>query len=152
MHSRRAFVSFLCATSILTPLAASAGTDVIPISAELRPEQLADLLKGGAERPAILQVGFKTLYDQAHIEGARYAGPANKEDGIANLNAQAQNMARDKPVVIYCGCCPWERCPNMGQAWQALHAAGFTDVKALYIAGNFGDDWVGKGYPVARGG
>jgi hypothetical protein len=24
-------------------------------------------------------------------------------------------------------------------------------VKALYLANNFGDDWVSKGYPVERG-
>jgi hypothetical protein len=28
---------------------------------------------------------------------------------------------------------------------------GFTNVKVLYIADNFGKDWVDKGYPVAKG-
>jgi hypothetical protein len=28
---------------------------------------------------------------------------------------------------------------------------GFKNVKVLYIAHNFGADWVDKGYPVARG-
>jgi hypothetical protein len=28
---------------------------------------------------------------------------------------------------------------------------GFTKVKVLYIPGNFGMDWVEKGYPVAKG-
>jgi hypothetical protein len=28
---------------------------------------------------------------------------------------------------------------------------GFTNVKVLYIANNFGADWVEKGYPVAKG-
>ncbi len=28
---------------------------------------------------------------------------------------------------------------------------GFTHVKVMYIAENFGDDWVNKGYPVAKG-
>jgi hypothetical protein len=28
---------------------------------------------------------------------------------------------------------------------------GFTNVKVLYIADNFGADWVNKGYPVAKG-
>jgi len=32
-----------------------------------------------------------------------------------------------------------------------LHAMGFTHVKVLYIANNFGADWVDKGYPVAKG-
>jgi len=28
---------------------------------------------------------------------------------------------------------------------------GFTNVKVLYIADNFGADWVDKGYPTAKG-
>jgi len=28
---------------------------------------------------------------------------------------------------------------------------GFTQVKVLYIADNFGDDWVNRGYPVVSG-
>jgi hypothetical protein len=28
---------------------------------------------------------------------------------------------------------------------------GFTNVKALYLADNFGADWAGKGYPVEQG-
>jgi hypothetical protein len=28
---------------------------------------------------------------------------------------------------------------------------GFTNVKVLYIADNFGADWVERGYPVAKG-
>jgi hypothetical protein len=28
---------------------------------------------------------------------------------------------------------------------------GFTNIKVLYIANNFGADWVDKGYPVAKG-
>jgi rhodanese-related sulfurtransferase len=95
-------------------------------------------------------VGFKKLYDQAHIPGAIYAGPANGEDGLAKLKAEAEKLPRAAPIVIYCGCCPWNRCPNMGAAYSALKAMGFSQLKALYIADNFGQDWVDKGYPVAR--
>jgi hypothetical protein len=28
---------------------------------------------------------------------------------------------------------------------------GFKNVKILYIARNSGEDWVGKGYPIAKG-
>jgi hypothetical protein len=40
----------------------------------------------------------------------------------------------------------------MDAAYDALHALGFTQVKALYIATNLGTDWIDKGYPVAKGG
>ncbi|HEX4270016.1 MAG TPA: rhodanese-like domain-containing protein [Rhizomicrobium sp.] len=151
MRTRRQFVSALCATTLLTPLGArAAATDSIPDAAQLQPAQLAEMLKHD-DKLVILQVGFKTLYDQAHIVGAQYAGPGNKDDGLANLGSHVGKLAHDAPVVIYCGCCPWVRCPNMGAAWDQLHAQGFSNVKALYIVGNFGDDWVNKGYPVTRG-
>jgi hypothetical protein len=36
-------------------------------------------------------------------------------------------------------------------AFEALRGMGFTKVKVLYIADNFGTNWVDKGYPTARG-
>jgi thiosulfate/3-mercaptopyruvate sulfurtransferase len=53
--------------------------------------------------------------------------------------------------VLYCGCCPWSHCPNVHTAYQELQALGFTSVKVLYIADDFGTDWVDKGYPTAKG-
>jgi hypothetical protein len=32
-----------------------------------------------------------------------------------------------------------------------MKSLGFTRLKVLYIAENFGADWVDKGYPVDRG-
>jgi hypothetical protein len=31
-----------------------------------------------------------------------------------------------------------------------LHGRGFQEIKVLYIADNFGTDWVDKGYPVTK--
>jgi hypothetical protein len=148
-------IRHLCAALLLlaAPLllcggAEAAATDVIPASALIQPAELAGDLKQAP--PTILQVGFKKLYDQAHIPGAIYAGPTNGEDGLARLKAEAEKLPRTAPIVIYCGCCPWNRCPNMGAAFTALKAMGFSQLKALYIAENFGQDWVDKGYPVVR--
>jgi|SRR5579859_1825451 len=128
---------------------AMAATDIIPASALVQPAQLAGELK--AAPPAILQVGFSKLYQQAHIPGAVYAGPTNSETGLAALKAAAEKLSRDAPLVIYCGCCPWNRCPNMDAAYTTLKAMGFSRLRALYIADNFGQDWVDKGYPVVTG-
>jgi len=54
-------------------------------------------------------------------------------------------------IVLYCGCCPWNHCPNVKPAYDALQAMGFRNLKVLYIANNFGADWVDKGYPTAKG-
>ena len=61
-------------------------------------------------------------------------------------------LPRSTNVVIYCGCCPWEKCPNIAAAYKQLIGMGFTKVRVLYLASSFGDDWVDKGYPVTRGG
>jgi thiosulfate/3-mercaptopyruvate sulfurtransferase len=144
-----AMAAFLLALTLGPAFAQSGSAPTIPQSALIQPAALADSLKSGA-KPAILQVGFAKLYAQAHIPGAAYAGPGNKEDGLQNLNAQVQTLAKDKPLMIYCGCCPWVHCPNVAAAYRQLVALGFTQVKVLYIENNFGQDWADKGYPVER--
>jgi len=128
---------------------AMTATDIIPPSALIQPAQLAGELKTAP--PTILQVGFSKLYQQAHIPGAIYAGPTNSETGLTALKAEAEKLPRGTAIVIYCGCCPWNRCPNMDAAYTTLKAMGFSKLRALYVADNFGQDWVDKGYPVVMG-
>jgi rhodanese-related sulfurtransferase len=117
--------------------------------------QAADLNKAlsakNSEKPLILQVGSHVLFEQAHIAGSEYAGPGSQQAGLDQLKKRVENLPKDKFIVLYCGCCPWNRCPNVAPAFRLLHGMGFTRVKILYIATNFGDDWVQKGYPVERG-
>jgi 3-mercaptopyruvate sulfurtransferase SseA len=124
----------------------------IPVADLIQPAALAaDLKRTSAPKPLILQVGFRTLYVQAHIPGAEYIGAASEDAGLQNLRARVAALAKDTAIVIYCGCCPWSHCPNIAAAYDALHAMGFTGVKVLYIADNFGDNWASQGYPVAKG-
>jgi len=139
---------------LLAPLAASAAPGdalTIPAAVQMQPAELAAMLKAG-NTPPILQVGFSVLYQQAHIPDAQFAGPGNKDEGLLNLKSHVAALPRDKLVVIYCGCCPWEKCPNIAAAYKQMTTMGFTKVKVLYLASNFGADWVDKGYPVTRGG
>lgn len=59
---------------------------------------LAASLKAGS-KPIILQVGFRVMYDEAHIPGAIYVRPAAKEDGVAALKTAVQSTARDKAIA-----------------------------------------------------
>jgi len=125
----------------------------IPKAALVQPADLAASLKSAsAPKPLILNVGFQVLYLQAHIPGAEYAGPASEDDGLQLLRNRVAKLPKHAPIVIYCGCCPWSDCPNIAAAYDALHALGFTQVKVLYIAQNFGTDWIERGYPVVRRG
>ena len=145
-----AFLVLVTLPACLPAWAQPGSAPTIPESFLMKPEELAATLKSGP-KPVILQVGFKTMYDEAHIPGAIYAGPAGKDDGIAALKMAAKSIDKGSQVVIYCGCCPWEHCPNVAAAWRTLKDLGFTQLKVLYIANNFGADWVEKGYPTVKG-
>lgn len=132
------------------PQPASAST--IPAAQLIQPDELNLLLHANdAEKPLILQVGSRMMFNQAHIPGAEYAGPGSQAEGIAQLRGRVSSLLRTTYIVLYCGCCPWNRCPNVGPAYNLLHQMRFARVKVLYLAQNFGDDWVGKGFPVEGG-
>jgi thiosulfate/3-mercaptopyruvate sulfurtransferase len=124
----------------------------IPTADLMQPADLAaNLKRASAPKPLILQVGFRKLYAQAHIPDSEYVGAAGEDAGLPWLRNRVAKLPKDTAIVIYCGCCPWSHCPNIAAAYNALHALGFTQVKVLYIADNFGDDWVNMGYPVVMG-
>ncbi len=102
-------------------------------------------------KPLIIHIGFRILYVQAHIPGSEYFGPTSSPDGLQQLRKRVDPLPRNQSIVLYCGCCPWDRCPNVNPAYHGLQAMGFKSVKILYIAKNLGADWVEKGYPVAKG-
>jgi len=130
--------------------AASAST--VPQAQLMQPAELVRLLKAsGAEQPVVFQVGSFVMFQQAHIPNAGFAGPGSQPNGMILLKKFAAPLKKNQLIVIYCGCCPWNRCPNIGPAYKQLRDLGFTNVKALYLANNFGDDWVAKGYPTERG-
>ena len=125
---------------------------LIPTGQLMNPDELVKVLQSSTgEKPLMIQVGSHVLYSQAHVPGSEYIGPASSESGLQQLRKRVESLPRNKPILIYCGCCPWNHCPNVKPANDALHALGFTHVKVLYIANNFGTDWVDKGYPVAKG-
>jgi len=124
----------------------------IPSSRLINPADLVKALQSsGGDEPLMVQVGSHVLYSQAHIPGSEYIGPAGSASGLEQLRKRVASLPKNKYIVLYCGCCPWEHCPNVKPADDALHALGFTNVKVLYIANNFGTDWVDKGYPIAKG-
>ncbi len=117
----------------------------------IQPEELVKILQSKGEKPVILMVGFKVLYAQAHIPAAEFMGPGSEERGLTQLRARAKTLSKKRSIVLYCGCCPWAHCPNIDPALKLLRELGFSNVKVLYIASNFGQDWMNKGYPVEKG-
>ena len=118
----------------------------------ISPEDLLKIIQSpGGEKPLILNVGPWLLYRQAHIPEAEFIGPGSDKQALERLRARVKPLPHNKPIVLYCGCCPWNHCPNVRPAFKELSTMGFTNVKVLYIAGNIGTDWVDKGYPTIKG-
>lgn len=131
---------------------AAAPVDPWAAAQTVAPGDLANELH--AERdPAltIIYVGVRTLYSGAHIPGATFHGPGSTEQGIADLKKFASTLPKNSNVVIYCGCCPLDRCPNLRPAFSALRDLGFTHLRVLILPTSFAADWIEKGYPVEKG-
>ncbi len=133
--------------AILLVLGAAAAADL----ALIQPGELAAQLAAKAGQPAIIQLGPNVLYRSKHIPGSIYGGPASKPEGIDALRRAVAKFPHDRQIVLYCGCCPWDRCPNIKPAVEALHEMGFTHVKALSLSVGFAKDWIDRGYPVEAG-
>lgn len=155
---RRNFVRLMagsaCALTVTAAapalFAAGQSATTIPAANLIEPAALnAMLQKGGVGAPLILQVGFHSMFDQKHIAGSEYAGPASQQAGLDLLAHRVASMQKNSFLVLYCGCCPWQHCPNIAPAMAHLRSLGFTRVQALAIPNNFGADWVAKGYQVA---
>ncbi len=104
----------------------------------------------GADKPVIVCTAPEFMYRMGHIPGAVLHGPTNSPEGVTELTNWAQSLPRSTNLVIYCGCCPLEHCPNLRPAYTALHDMGFTHLRVLILPNNFGTDWAERGYPVQR--
>jgi thiosulfate/3-mercaptopyruvate sulfurtransferase len=112
---------------------------------------LREIAEPGSHHPIVVCVGFRTLYEGAHVPGASFDGPAMNAAGLADLRKWARNLPRSANIVIYCGCCPLAHCPNVRPAFAALHSMGFTHVRLLLLPQDFAHDWVEAGYPISKG-
>lgn len=154
---RHLSLAFLCAVFAINapaqyqPFAGPGSANAVPADALEQPAELNALLDKPHHAPVlILQVGSRMLFAQAHIPGSEYIGPGSQGAGLDLLNQRVQSVPRSQLIVLYCGCCPWDRCPNIAPAFNRLHELGFKNAKVLYLAHNFGADWVEKGYHVER--
>ena len=116
----------------------------------LQPGELAKAIESG-HAPMVLSVAFPVLYRGRHIVHAINAGPTSKPEGIELLKNAVAKLPKDAEIVIYCGCCPMVKCPNIRPAYRTLKELGFTHVRVLNLATNFHDDWAAKDYPSEPG-
>lgn len=111
----------------------------------LEPAVLAASIQGNAAKlPLILNIG--AVED---IKGAKHIGAAGKTENLTALKNAVAMLPKNTGIVIYCGCCPFPKCPNIRPAFQELKKMGFTHIKLLNLPVNLQTNWIAKGYPLA---
>jgi len=121
-------------------------------SEEMQPAVLAKMLTDKyVSVPTVVFVGFRSLYAGGHVPDASFHGTASTEQGLAELKAWAASLPRSTELVVYCGCCPMDKCPNIRPAYTTLSGMGFKKVRVLVLPTSFAVDWADKGYPMQKG-
>lgn len=120
-------------------------------SQTVQPAELNKELSNPKTAPTVLFVGYQRLFSAGHIKGAQYHGSGGSAEGLAQIKAWAASLPRSTNLVIYCGCCPLERCPNIRPAFIALRDLGFTKLRVLLLPTSFEVDWAEKSLPYDKG-
>ena len=111
----------------------------------LDPADLAAVISDPkARKPLIVCVGPGAL-----ILGSLDMGPAKEKENLEKFKRQLSKLPKDANIVIYCGCCPFEHCPNIRPAFNLLNEMKFTNTHLLNLEHNIKTDWLAKGYPQA---
>jgi thiosulfate/3-mercaptopyruvate sulfurtransferase len=110
-----------------------------------------ELSDNSVNPPTVVYVGFRTLFAGGHIPGASFHGSASTEQGIAELKKWADTLPRSTNLVIYCGCCPFDKCPNVRPAFGVLEKMGLKKIRVLILPNSFASDWADKGYAMRKG-
>lgn len=115
----------------------------------MAPADLAKRLQGDpSSRPVVAHVGPKVLFKKAHLPGAEHPGETGEPEGLAAFETWATPLPRDRAIVLYCGCCPWDHCPNIRPAYRRLNELGFKDVSVLDLPKTLQANWIDQGYPI----
>jgi hypothetical protein len=104
---------------------------------------VATLGNSKAAQPVILNVG-----PVQQIKGAIAIGPAAVQKNLDKLKQYLAKLPKDREVIIYCGCCPFRRCPNIRPAFELLKKMKFAKAKLLNLPTSLSEDWISKGYPM----
>ncbi|NLR60302.1 rhodanese-like domain-containing protein [Chitinophaga polysaccharea] len=86
----------------------------------------------------------------AIIKNSIDIGPASDAESLAKLKKVLKTTDKNKEVVIYCGCCPFDKCPNVRPAFKTLTEMGFKQARLLNIEKNVKVNWIDQHYPTQK--
>jgi hypothetical protein len=111
----------------------------------IEPAALAAVLNNlQATAPLIYNIG--AVED---IKDAKHIGTVSRPENFEKFKNAIAGLSKNAIIVIYCGCCPFTKCPNIRPAYQELKMEGFTNIRVLDLPTNLKSDWIAKGYPLA---
>lgn len=110
----------------------------------MEPAELAEILNNPkAKQPLVISVA-----PAAVIRNSVDIGPGEESSNIQKLRKHLKNTSKDEAIVVYCGCCPFDKCPNIRPAFSLLNEMQFKNHKLLNIKQNLKVNWIDRGYPV----
>ena len=118
----------------------------------IEPSELAEIIESLDQRPPyIISVsprGAHGLRPGKGIKGTVDFGAADEPENLEKLRASLEELPKDTEIVLYCGCCPFDICPNIRPAFSLLNEMEFINHKLLNLKKNIRVDWMNKGYPM----
>ena len=107
------------------------------------PAKLSTTIKENKNIPVIFSIGPGAI-----IPHSKDIGAIKEPENLKKFKAELGKLPKNAQVIVYCGCCPYEHCPNVRPAIQLLKEMKFTNYKLLDLPRNIKVDWINKGYPV----
>ena len=111
----------------------------------IEPSELAQVLQSGKDLPVIISVG-----PGATIPHSIDIGMVKEQENLKKFKKELSTVPKETKIVIYCGCCPFDHCPNVRPAIAVLKDMKFTTYQLLNLRNNIKADWIDKGYPVSK--
>jgi thiosulfate/3-mercaptopyruvate sulfurtransferase len=146
MKNKKTLLSFLPILIIIFASFSLKQTEPWKPDQLMPPADLAAILNNPtAMKPLIISIGPDAL-----LKGSIDIGPANNKANLDKLKQFLTKEKKDRSIVIYCGCCPFEHCPNIRPAFILLNEMKFTNHKLLALQHNIKIDWINKGYPTVK--
>jgi hypothetical protein len=113
----------------------------------IEPSTLALTLRSGKNLPVLFSVGPGAL-----IPHSIDISSVKEKENLELLKKKLKKLPVKTNIVVYCGCCPFEHCPNVRPAIQLLKDMKFVNYKLLNLPHNLKVDWLDKGYPSTESG
>ncbi len=136
MMKTKLFILFFC----LTFLSFSQEKDPWTTDELMKTDELLQKLEN--ENVNLIHIGFEDV-----IPNSINAGPGMEKESLKNLREILKDVDKEEEVILYCGCCPMDVCPNIRPAFDLAKNLGYKNLKLLDIPISIKADWIDYGYP-----